>query len=280
MYNYKRLAHNLSIKRASYQAAIFVFLVLINWTPITGQPAIIIAHRGASFDAPENTLAAINLAWNRNTDAVEIDVHLSSDKRIMVIHDKTTKRTAGKNHIVKKSSSELLRGLDVGSFKGPEYRGEKIPLLEEVISTIPEGKRLFIEVKCGTEIIPYLSTVIDNSEKRAQLSIISFDLDVVRESKIAMPQIPAYYLHYSLLGSYKSKWIDVAKQAGLDGLNFRHKGIDAKFAEAVKNEGLSLFAWTVDNPEVANRLVRIGVSGITTNRPQLLKNELKPGDNQ
>ena len=90
----------------------------------------IIGHRGASYLAPENTVASANLAWEKQADAVEVDIYLTQDSKIVVIHDSTTKRTAGQDMEVAKSTARQLRELDVGSFKNVDYAGEKIPLLE------------------------------------------------------------------------------------------------------------------------------------------------------
>ena len=87
-------------------------------------PAVeIIAHRGASYDAPENTLAAITLAWKRNADAVEIDVYLSRDKKIVVIHDQDTARTTGHHGLVHEQTWAQLRMLDAGAWKAPKWKG-------------------------------------------------------------------------------------------------------------------------------------------------------------
>jgi glycerophosphoryl diester phosphodiesterase len=123
--------------------ALFIFFVL----NIMAQNTFI-AHRGASYLAPENTMASAKLAWEMGADAVEIDIHLSKDNRIMVIHDSDTKRTCSekKNLIIEKTPSILLRDLDAGSWKGAEFKGEKIPYLTEIIETVPEGKTLVVEI--------------------------------------------------------------------------------------------------------------------------------------
>ncbi len=238
------------------------------------QNTMYIAHRGASWDAPENTLVSVKLAWQKNADAVEIDVHLSKDNRIMVIHDKDTKRTSGEKLVVKDTNSDELRKMDVGGFKGSDFMGEKIPFLEEVIETIPAGKKLFIEIKCGTEVIPFLKDIVDKSGKIGQLVIIGFDFEVVEKAKNLIPNVPAYWLHNNVMGEYDKKWIEKAKQTGLDGLNFRFKGITPGYAKAVHEAGLKIFTWTVDDPEEAKRLSELGIDGITTNRPEWLKKQV------
>ena len=127
----------------------------------------IVAHRGASFDAPENTVAAIKLAWEQKADAAEFDVFLSKDGKIVVIHDADTKRTAGVDRKVADTTLEELRKLDVGKWKDAKFAGEKIPTLEEMLATVPAGKRVFIEVKCGPEIVPELDRVLKASEAQA-----------------------------------------------------------------------------------------------------------------
>ena len=91
--------------------------------------SLIIAHRGESFDAPENTLASINLAWERGAGAVEIDVHLSKDNQIVVIHDSNTKRVGAKNKKVSKQTLSELKKLDIGSWKNVKWKDEKFLLL-------------------------------------------------------------------------------------------------------------------------------------------------------
>jgi len=157
--------------------------------------AAIIAHRGASYLAPENTVASAKLAWWKRADAVEVDVYLSSDNQVVVIHDKTTKRTAGGEELdVATSTAEQLRQLDVGSFKSETYAGERIPLLSEIIATVPPGKKLIVEIKCGPEVLGPLEEAIDAGGKRDQIVIIGFGLDTVKASKQRMPDLPTYWL--------------------------------------------------------------------------------------
>src|SRR5687767_15370020 len=106
----------------------------------------IIAHRGASYDAPENTMAAFRLGWEQQADANELDIYLTKDGKIILLHDKAIKRTTGVEGRPEELTLEELRKLDAGSWKGPKWAGEKLPLLDEVLATIPAGKRVFIEI--------------------------------------------------------------------------------------------------------------------------------------
>jgi len=135
----------------------------------------IIAHRGASHDAPENTLESVKLGWEQGADAVEIDVYLSKDGYIVVHHDGTTKKLAGVDRNVVDQTLAELQQLDVGAWKGDKWKGVRIPKLADVLATIPEGRRLFVEVKCGPEIVPDLAKAFKRSGKKPkQLVVISF----------------------------------------------------------------------------------------------------------
>ena len=125
----------------------------------------IIGHRGASSEAPENTLASFRLAWAQHADAGELDIYLSKDGEVVVIHDATTRRVGKRSRRVVDQTLAELKQLDVGQWKGSKWAGERIPTLAEVLSTIPDGKRLFIEIKCGPEVIPPLVKVLETARK-------------------------------------------------------------------------------------------------------------------
>ncbi|MDB6153086.1 MAG: ugpQ 3 [Chthoniobacteraceae bacterium] len=243
----------------------------------------IIAHRGASFDAPENTVASFKLGWEQNADADELDIYLSQDDQIVVLHDKNTKRTTGVNKAVVQQTLAELRAQDAGSWKDPRWTGEKLPTLAEALATMPDGKRFFIEIKCGPEILPELEHVLKASGKKAeQLVIIGFDYETMRQARIQFPDLAVYWLaSYSANKSTGELPIldDLllkTKAAKLTGLNLDfHFPIDGNFVNKVKADGLKLYTWTVDDPVVAKTLAAAGVDGITTNRPAWLRQQLK-----
>src|SRR5262245_12146520 len=105
----------------------------------------IVAHRGSSHDAPENTLAAFRRAWELGVECVELDVHVTSDGQAVVIHDESTKRTAGRDRPVAAQTLAEIKQLDAGRWKGPAHAGERIPTLGEVLTTMPSGRTLFVE---------------------------------------------------------------------------------------------------------------------------------------
>ena len=231
-----------------------------------------IAHRGASHDAPENTVASARLAWEQGADAVEIDVYLASDNRIVVIHDKDTKRVSGGRHLVIKNTPSLvLRDLDAGSWKDAKFKGEKIPYIEEIIATVPENKILVVEVKCGSEIIPHMERVFHKNPKKNQVIFISFGWETIVDLKKAFPENKAYWLSGSKQ-EVKKRMPDILP-AGLDGINLNYSIIDEEMVKEVREKGFDLLAWTVNDPEEARRLHKLGVTHITTDRPQWLKEQ-------
>lgn len=244
------------------------------------KPVEIIAHRGASYLAPENTVASVVLGWEKEAD-VEIDVHLSKDNRIVVIHDASTKHITGIDLKVKETTYKELRKLDFGSFKGKEFAQERLPLLDDVLKTIPPERKLYVEIKCGKEILPFLRQTIIESGKMSQIVIIGFDIKVVTSSK-ELIDVPTYWLKGTDKVKETEEWIphdpklvQMVKDRGLDGLDVHYAGVTKEFVDAVKASGQKLYVWTVDDPQEANRLVELGVSGITTNRPGWLREQIK-----
>ena len=252
-----------------FQFTLFIFFMVLN---ISAQN--IIAHRGASYLAPENTVASAKLAWELGADAVELDVYLSKDNRLMVIHDKDTKRTCSgkKNLTIEKTPSTLLRDLDAGVWKGDGFKGEKIPFLKEMIETIPDGKKLVVEIKCGSEIIPILKRCIEKSGKADQIIFICFGWQTILDTQKEFPDNKCYWLSSSKTGL--SKKIKQVAENGLAGVNLKYSIIDEKVVELAKENGIEVLAWTVDDPNKAKELTEIGVVAITTNRPKWMRDEM------
>lgn len=244
---------------------------------------IIIAHRGASHDAPENTLAAINLAWEQDVAAVEIDIHLSKDNKIVVIHDGNTHKTTGKNEDVVNQTLAELKQLDAGKYKGDRWRNERIPTLDEVLSTVPKGKRLFIEIKCRDTVLPILRETLQSASVRPeQITLIGFDLPLMTRAKKLMPGYEACFLYDFKKDVISGHWkpaaediVSAAQRAGVDGLDlFACDAVNEPLVKLVQNAGLTIYVWTVNDPTEAKRLHDLEIDGITSDRPLWLKNEL------
>jgi len=249
----------------------------------------IIAHRGASFDAPENTLSSVNLAWQQHAESVEVDVHLSRDGRLVVIHDYDTRKTAGVRKKVSEQTLAELKALDVGRWKDRKWTGERIAALEEVLATIPDGKRLFVEIKCGAECLLEFARVVRNSGKRPeQMVAIGFALETMKAIKQKLPEIEVCWIAEFKRNWRTGRWspkpetlIEKAKAANLDGLDLGARGpITRPFISQVHDAGLTFYVWTVDSPAKARKLRDAGVNGITTNRPGWLRERLARATDQ
>ena len=242
----------------------------------------IIAHRGASHDAPENTVSAFREAWKQGADGAELDIYLTADGHIVACHDKDTKRTAGIELSVAKSSLKELRSLDVGAWKGEDFAGEGIPTLEQMLEAVPEGKKVYIEVKCGPEIVPELLRKLEAFGRPASRTpVICFNAEVVDAVKQSRPDRPAYWLSDLKNGKTAESLIARAREIGADGLDLKAgPELDEPFATKVREAGLRLDVWTVNDPELARRMVSLGVDGITTDKPKILREAIESNSGQ
>ncbi|MEN6356851.1 MAG: glycerophosphodiester phosphodiesterase family protein [Armatimonadota bacterium] len=234
----------------------------------------IIAHRGASYTAPENTLASFELGW-KWADGVELDIQRSKDGKAMVIHDADTNRVSDKILSIPGTDSATLRTVDVGSYKDKKYAGEKIPFIEEVLAAQPKDRILFIEIKCGQDILPLLCDAIKTSGKQEVVRIIGFDINVITAFKKMMPTVPVYWLDATNKANptYDSAAIiKTVKDHGLDGVDLEMTAVDKPLVDAMRSAGLKTYVWTVDDPLDMKRIIDAGVDGITTNRADVLNN--------
>ncbi len=241
----------------------------------------IVAHRGASGLAPENTLAAFQEAWRQDADVVEADCHLTADGQVVCIHDSTTKRTGHLNLTVSESSFSALRQVDVGAWKGERWKGERIPSLTELLRTVPQGKGVYLEVKTGPEILPALSNVLQvSSVPLHRIMVIAFDQRVVEGYKRLHPKGEACWL------TKLRRWpgglrpgpesiLHTLEQSGADGVGLEaHPALSADFVGAILDAGYGVHVWTEDDPLRARRLLDMGVQSVTTNFPGRLKQAL------
>lgn len=247
---------------------------------------LIIAHRGASADAPENTLSSIREAWKQQADGAEFDIRLTKDGKIVLMHDDSTKRTTGGDLVVKDHPLEELRKLDAGYWKGEKWKGEPVPLLEEVLKDLPAGKVYYIEIKSGPEILPELARVIKDAGKAAdQLRIIAFDFETLVKSGSLIPGVKTLWIVDGKKDRVTGKktypdlagLADKAAAAGIEGLNLNHGfPLDEDSVKAIKAKGLTVAAWTVNDPAVAKKLATAGLAAISTDLPGKIRAGLKP----
>jgi glycerophosphoryl diester phosphodiesterase len=246
---------------------------------------LLIAHRGASHDAPENTLSAFRLAIEQDADGFEGDFWLGAGGHIVCLHDKDTERVAGRKLLATDAPFDDLRALDVGRWKGEKWRGEQLPTFQEVLAEVPAGKKFFIELKSGPEIVAPLAKLIESSPAELEnLVIISFSADAIAESKKRLPHIKALWLCSFKKEKGKKDPPSVEevaatiKRTGADGLDAQAvpEVVDAAFVKRLGELGCrELHVWTVDDPKIAKFYQQLGAQSITTNRPGWLRKKIK-----
>jgi len=241
----------------------------------------IIGQRGASLDAPENTVAAVRLAWERGADAVEVDARLSRDERAVLMHDGNVRRTTGVDADVVDLTCAELKALDAGAWKGARWAGERIPTLDEVLPLTPAERQLMVEIKCGPEIIDPLTQALETWAGQPEgLVFAGFSDETMARVKAALSAHPVYLISRTRAKDGRpaggaAPFVERAQAAGLDGLSLSACAeIDHAFVREVHRAGLPLVVWTVDNHALARQMVDAGVDAIATNRPGWLRRRL------
>ncbi len=218
---------------------------------------IIMGHRGAAALEPENTLLSIGRAIEIGVNAVEIDVHLSKDKEIVVIHDSTVDRTTDGSGPVCNFTLDELKKLDAG-------KGQRIPTLEEVIDFIDNKVDLVIELK-QEDTVESVFNLIKRNNIQDDVYVISFWHRLAKTIKEMDSRIKTGML---LVGCPVDTCI--ATQTSADALVMNYSFIDMKFVQTAHKENLKVFVWNIDKRNLIKPYVDMGVDGIGTNDPRVL----------
>lgn len=243
---------------------------------------------------PENTLPAFMEGW-KIAHACELDVHLTKDGQVIVIHDDTTNRTTNASWTVRDRFAGELRSLDAGRWKSQKWAGTRLPLLEDVLDIMPDGCELFIELKDGPQVVPPAAELVRQSGKSSQIVLISFDIDTIAAAKQELPEndcllIVVFEADYSngrwnVLYDEGPGFRTVTKTFVLEDLialvkQYDLNGIDTSFATPpalitrLHDEKLRSVVWTVDEPSIALDMVTLGVNTITTDKPASIRDAL------
>jgi glycerophosphoryl diester phosphodiesterase len=285
--SFPNLRQLMQLKPTLVQAAIFTASIVFTGTFAgQGNCQMIVAHRGASYDAPENTLSAFREAWKQKADGIEGDFYFTRDAQIVCIHDKDTARTGGTQLDVAGSTLAELRQLEFGAWKSDRFQGEAIPTFAEVAAVVPSDKKFIIELKTGPEIVPLLVEELKKTSlDHRQLLIIAFNAETVAAAKKLLPDVRAHWLtSYKQDRSAAGKWhpgpreiMQIITECQADGLGTKAElaVVNQEFIAELKRLGLSEFhVWTVDSPTDAQYFQQLGAMGITTNRPALIRDAL------
>jgi glycerophosphoryl diester phosphodiesterase len=230
-----------------------------------------IAHRGASALAPENTIAAFERAVELGADVIELDLHMSQDGELVVIHDDTLDRTTdGSGPVHQRSLGELMR-LDAGRWFGEGFAGQRIPRLAEVLDRFAGRVPLALEIKAGSTFFPGIEEkVVSALRERAaidQTAVASFDHYALRRLKEIEPTIRTA----ALLVGRPVSLSAIAGPAKADGLALEASFVTKTEVEVCRAAGLQIVVWVVNDPAQMRHFIRLGVDGIITDRPDLLR---------
>jgi glycerophosphoryl diester phosphodiesterase len=236
----------------------------------------IVAHRGASFEAPENTLAAFKRAWALGVEAVELDVHVTADGEVVVIHDPTTLRIGGVDRLVAEQTLAELQSLDVGAWKHIKYKGERIPTLAEALATMPARRTMFVEIKSGKETAPAIGAVIRAAQPTSvSIALQGFDPDALNALAAQLPDTPAYWTvdpPHDDKGQplpYPSGVIAETKRRGFVGLALDYRAVTPELLAAAAAADLSVDVWTLNETALLADWMGRDVRWIETDRPEL-----------
>ncbi|MFZ0544290.1 MAG: glycerophosphodiester phosphodiesterase family protein [Candidatus Promineifilaceae bacterium] len=227
---------------------------------------LIIAHRGANFDAPENTITAFALAAEQQADGIELDVQLSADGVPVIIHDSTVNRTTNGSGAVSKLTRDQLEALDAGD-------GRPIPTLDQLFETFGPTLLYNVELKSGLWPDPNLAAAvaerIEGHHLEEHVLVSSFNLLAIRQARRTLSsRTPVAHLRLSGLSSFKHQLVKAA------GDNPHHKLVNGRYMAWAARQKLLVNVWTVDDPAEAQRLANLGVTSIITNQPGSIRSSL------
>jgi glycerophosphoryl diester phosphodiesterase len=236
---------------------------------------LVIGHRGAAGEAPENTLASFRLAAEQGCDMVELDIHLSNDGRLIVCHDDTLERTTDRGGAIRSLDSSAIREADAGSWFSPDFAGERVPFLEEVYDALPEQIEINVEVKDsgGTLLDDVLLQYLRGGARLERTVVSSFDHKLLMRLKKAEPELRIGLLYAADLIHHAS--YAALLETEVWSLHPHHGLIGADDTADAVEAGLKVYPYTANHPAEWDRLIGMGVTGIITDYPGRLKERLE-----
>lgn len=236
---------------------------------------MIVAHRGASGKAPENTLASFSLALDLGADAVELDIQQTGDGKLVVMHDESLDRTTDGSGMVIEKSYAKIRGLDAGSWFSEDYAAEKVPLLEEALAAISPRGYALVEIKHGGDIYPEIEQhIVDTMSARkdwkARTVFIAFDPSVLQ----LIRQLDDTLATGLLTADTPEDYIDVAEEFGIQCFLPRWERMRDGSVAALHAAGYSVHPWVMDSEEDARKVAGMGPDSLSSNHPDMLKRVL------
>ena len=239
-----------------------------------------LAHRGASHEAPANTLAAFLLARELGADGLELDVQLSRDGEVVVIHDYTVDATTDGHGRVRDKTLAELKALDAGAWFDPVFSGQRIPTLREVVDAV--GRDLLINVELKTEsgkddgLASAVVRIVEENHLLDRVVISSFNPLALWRVRRLNPWVPVGMLYCEGLPFFLSRpWLRHLVRP--EALHPEWSLVDDRYLRWARKRGYRVHTWTVDDPARMWQLAQAGVDLIITNRPDLLRQVLGAG---
>jgi glycerophosphoryl diester phosphodiesterase len=220
---------------------------------------LVIAHRGDASESVENSLESVHHALSYPVDMIELDVRKSLDDVLYVMHDKMTGRTADKNISIEHSTSDVISKLKL-------LNGEPIPTLEDVIKIVAGSTGLNLEIKssgAGVLIAQYFAS----SHYPGYILLSSFEEDEVRAVRHIMPVMPISVI-YDVFSAHD---VSNYKERGYKIISLRKNTVNEKLITACHEERIDVYVWTVDEEDEMQKFISLGVDGIYSNKPGVLK---------
>jgi glycerophosphoryl diester phosphodiesterase len=247
---------------------------------------LIIGHRGASFYAPENTLAALKMAIEEGADGVEFDVRLAKDGIPVVIHDADLRRVARRGDAVSDLTSTQLAGIDVGSWFDRDFTGrvsashekETVPSLERVLNLLEDSSRLvYVEIKTETgntdELVQKCCAIIRSSPLLPRIIVKSFSLEAIKLVKELLPEVQTAALfepNPKTVFRRGSNLVGKAADHGARHISLHWSLVNRRLLEAANSVEMPVTVWTVDHPRWVERAQTLGIRSLITNDPKKL----------
>jgi glycerophosphoryl diester phosphodiesterase len=241
---------------------------------------LVIAHRGSSAYAPENTLAAFTLAAEQGADAIELDVDLTRDGHVVVMHDATVDRTTdGQGRVADLTLDEIHR-FDAGVWKAAMFEGERVPLLEEVFEAV--GRRVLINVEIkglslrSQGLEEKVAALLERHGLFDRVIVSSFNPFALRRAKHINPRLACGLIYAPDSPVFlRDAWLAPL----IPGLNARHphySQVNQGVVDQFHARGLAVNVWTVNQSGIARAMAQAGVNGIMGDDPVLLRESLGP----
>ncbi|MDE2635801.1 MAG: glycerophosphodiester phosphodiesterase family protein [Chloroflexota bacterium] len=235
---------------------------------LNSSETLIFGHRGAMARAPMNTMASFALAMQQGADGIELDIHLSRDGQLVVIHDDSVDATSDGQGKVADMTLDQLKRLDAGAWYSDEFAGQRIPTLDEVFDAFGDGMFINVEIKSSRETVDRLekrlAECLRRHNMRERVIVSCFDPVILRRAEQAMPKVLMGFLYAPAMPAAHEIPLKEIRHEARHPL---HVMVDEGYMKWARAQGYYVNVWTVNDPERARQLKRLGVNTIMTDDP-------------